>query len=136
MEETSGTIYFDLVRSHGSLDKVDVDVVTTAGTAMSHVGAHTRLLRVQEVGPGMGGGRLKKGIGEDRSGKGIGQAPGWALGKNGGRIGKGFRRDQGGTRGGLGKSHGDQAGTRGGLGKSQGGIRQEQGVGWARPMGD
>ena len=84
MEETSGTIYFDLVRSHGSLDKVNVDVVTTAGTAMSHVGSHTRLLRVQEVGPGMGGGRLKKRIGEDRSGI-------WVMG-----------------------------------------IRQEQGVGWAR----
>ena len=50
MEETSGTIYFDLVRSHGSLDKVSVDVVTSAGTAASHVGPHMRLARVQEVG--------------------------------------------------------------------------------------
>ena len=50
VEETSGTIYFDLVRSHGSLDKVSVDVVTSAGTAASHVGPHMRLARVQVVG--------------------------------------------------------------------------------------
>ena len=54
VEETSGTINFDIVRSHGSLDKVSVDVVTSAGTAASHVGPHMRLARVQEVGAGTG----------------------------------------------------------------------------------
>ena len=111
MEETSGTIYFDLVRSHGSLDKVNVDVVTTAGMAMSHVGSHTRLLRVQEVGPGMGGGRLKKRIGEDRSGKGIGVK---VTGEGLGRVSGGIREELG-------------------VGWARVmGIRQEQGVGWAR----
>ena len=49
VEETAGTIYFDLVRSHGSMGKVSMDVVTSAGTAMSHIGPHMRFARVQEV---------------------------------------------------------------------------------------
>ena len=32
------------------MGKVSMDVVTSGGTAMSHIGPHMRLARVQEVG--------------------------------------------------------------------------------------
>ena len=49
VEENTGTVYFDVIRSLGSLGTVSVDMVTMATTAHAQTGADTDLSVVQKV---------------------------------------------------------------------------------------
>ncbi len=49
MDESVGTIYFDVTRSLGSTDTVTVDLVTIAATAHAQTGADIVVTQIDEV---------------------------------------------------------------------------------------
>ena len=49
VEENIGTIYFDVIRSLGSLDTISVDMVTIATTAHAQTGADIILSAISQV---------------------------------------------------------------------------------------
>ena len=53
VEETSGSLYFEVVRSRGSLGSVTVDLVTRRGSATAHAGPHMDLSVIQQVNYGV-----------------------------------------------------------------------------------
>ena len=50
VEENVGTVYFDVIRSLGSLDTISVDMVTIATTAHAQTGADIILSVIGQVG--------------------------------------------------------------------------------------
>ena len=50
VEENVGTVYFDVIRSLGSLDTISVDMVTIATTSHAQTGADIILSVISQVG--------------------------------------------------------------------------------------
>lgn len=50
VEENGETVYLDVLRTRGSLDRISVDVVTTPITASSIAGSAMYLSTIQQVG--------------------------------------------------------------------------------------